>query len=136
MAAHLTGQSLRRWLAAVGLVLAVLAGHFGAVDFVAEQARQLALVMPMPPRMEVVYVREMALATPPPTRAAVAPVRRRAAAAAPPAAAAAASAPLLPEPPPAEAPAPAAPVAEAPPAPEPAASAPTAPPFEWPVSTR
>jgi hypothetical protein len=136
MAAHLTGPLLRRWLAIAGLVLVVVLGHLGAADFMLNLAQRLASAHEVPPRMEVVYVREMALAVPPP-RAAPARVKRHAAA---PQAAVVASAPEVPEPKRIEEPPPAVEptlVAEAAP-PEPAASAASAVavPFEWPVSTR
>ena len=148
MAVHLTPGRL---LAGAGLVLVVLAGHLGVADLLARHATDFASAQAMPARMEVVYVREMALA-PPPARVAATPAKRRPA---PKPVAPAASAPESLDPPAseptlAEAPASSAELAElaepaeatvladAPP-PEPAASAATdatAQPFEWPVSTR
>ena len=133
MAPHLTGPTLRRLLAVVGLVLVVVLVHLGVADFMLALARRLASAHDVPPRMEVVYVREMVLAVPPPRAVAPVAVKRRAAV---PQAAAVASAPqaaepkIIEEPPPVAEPTA---VAEAAP-PEPAASA--AVPFEWPVSTR
>jgi len=135
MAAQLNPASPRRVLAGVGLVLAVMGVHFGVADGLARHARSLAHAQAMPARMEVVYVREMALAAPP---VRLAPVKRRPVAKR---VTPAASAPQAIEPT----------VAEAASAPEPAQpSAPEAlaalPPdpsaadaglaFEWPVSTR
>lgn len=143
MAGQLNAPIARRLLAGAGLVLAVLTAHLWLADRLVQQAQNLALAQAMPPRMQAVFVREMALAAPPP-RPGPAPVQRRAprvrqaamAASAPPPEPPIAKAP---EPVPDLAPGPAPPelaVAAAPP-PEPAASAAlTAPPFEWPVSTR
>lgn len=105
-----------RWLARLGLVAAVLAVHGCVVREVGRHLADWRAAADMPRRMEVVYVREMALEAPPPMpRAAPAPpqrprARRRAAVAQ----AAPASAPA------------AAPVVE--PEPEPVAQAPAEPP--------
>ena len=134
MAAQLNPARPRRVLAGVGLVLAVMGVHFGVADGLARHARSLAEAQDMPARMEVVYVREMALVVPP-VRLAPAPVKRRPVAKR---VTPAASAPQAIEPAVAE-------VASAPepPAPEVVAAVPpdtpasdAAPPFEWPVSTR
>jgi hypothetical protein len=141
MVAWLTkGVHARRLLAGAGLLWVVSVGHVLVAELLARQASQFAQAEAMPARMEVTYVRDMALAEPPARLAAAAPVKRRMPT---PVAAPAASAamPLPPE----------APVAAAAPA-EPAASQPAqvaeaaassallsaeaAPPFEWPVSTR
>jgi hypothetical protein len=133
MAARLTPP--RRWLAAAGVVLAVMLVHLGLADLMHRQLQRLAIEQAMPERMQAVYVRELAPA-PPPARvvAPPRPVKQRAAAA--PVVAPAASTPepqmeetpeAAPEPVPE-------PTTEAA-APEPAASA-AAVPFEWPVSTR
>ncbi|MBC7995244.1 MAG: DUF3108 domain-containing protein [Rhizobacter sp.] len=140
MAAQLNPASPRRVLAGVGLALGVMGVHFGVADVLARHARQLAEAQVMPVRMEVVYLREMALATPP-SRLAAAPVpvkRRPVAQQVMPAASASATTAAEPA------------IAQAPPTPEPvlpevlAAAAPdaaasaadTATSFEWPVSTR
>ena len=134
MAAQLKPASPRRVLAGVGLVLAVMGVHVGVADGLARHARSLAEAQAMPARMEVVYVREMALAAPP-VRLAPAPMKRRPVAKR---VTPAASAPPAIEPAVTE-------VASAPepPAPEVLAAVPpdtpasdAAPPFEWPVSTR
>ena len=132
MAAQLNRASPRRVLAGVGLVLVVMGVHVGVADGLARHARSLAGAPAMPARMEVVYVREMALAAPP---VRLAPAKRRPVAKR---VTPAASAPQAIEPAVAE-------VASAPepPAPEVVAAVPpdtpasdAAPPFEWPVSTR
>lgn len=140
MAAQLNPASPRRVLAGVGLVLVVMGVHFGVADGLARHARSLAEAQTMPARMEVVYVREMALAAPPP-RLAPAPVKRRSVAqrVTPPASAPQAIEPAAAEVTAAAEPAAAEVLATAPPDPNPAASAAdtdAAPPFEWPVSTR
>jgi hypothetical protein len=150
MAAHLTPAHAHRLLAGAGLVLVVMVGHLGVVDLLARYANDSASAQAMPVRMEVVYVREMALATPP-VRVVPAPVKRPRvvrqvvpAASAPevPASAALASEALASVAPPVTEPPELAVAEVAPPAepavpPEPAASdAGTAQPFEWPVSTR
>jgi len=134
MAAQLNPASPRRVLAGAGLVLAVMGVHVGVADGLARHARSLAEAQAMPVRMEVVYVREMALAAPP-LRLAPAPVKRRAVAkrVTAPASAPEVIAPALVEAPPA--PQPAAPEVLAAVPPDPPASE-VAPPFEWPVSTR
>jgi hypothetical protein len=124
-----------------GLVLAVTVGHLGVADVVVRRLQELALAQAMPARIEVAYVREMALAPPPVRVAAAPPPAKRRAAAAPVAASAVepAEAPPAPapEPAPVEAPTVPEPAAEVePPASAPAASSPAVPPFEWPVSTR
>ncbi len=148
MVAHLTAAHAHRLLAGAGMVLVVMVGHLGVVDLLARYARDFAATQAMPARMEVVYVREMALAAPP-VRVAPAPVKRRPVAkrVAPAASAPESLMPVVPlEPKPPEPaiaditappdPRAPAPLAEAPP-PGPAASdASAALPFEWPVSTR
>lgn len=145
MAGHLTPAHAHRLLAGAGLMLVVMVGHLGVADLLARYAGGVAAAQAMPARMEVVYVREMALATPP-VRVAPAPVKRRQGAkrVAPAASAPESPAPVVPleteppEPVVAEAAPPVDPVApaEASP-PQPAASdASAAQPFEWPVSTR
>ncbi len=138
MAAQLNPASPRRVLAGVGLALGVMGVHFGVADALVRHARLLSEAQAMPARMEVVYVREMTLATPPLRLAAApAPVKRRpvvqpvmSAASAPPTAEPAIAQALPPpEPVPPEVLAAAAPDAAA-------SAADTAPPFEWPVSTR
>ncbi|MBT9524542.1 MAG: DUF3108 domain-containing protein [Rhizobacter sp.] len=135
MAAQLKPASPRRVLAGVGLVLSVMGVHFGVADGLARHARSLAEAQAMPARMEVVYVREMALAAPP-VRLAPAPVKRRSAVKR---VTPAASTPVATEQAPAEVvtlpPEPAGPAVLAAAPPDTAASE-VAPPFEWPVSTR
>lgn len=126
---------------------AVAALHVALIDRVAQVLAPLG-GEPMPPRIEVAWVREMQPAEPPRAAAAPAPVARRRAprAAVPAGAASVAPAPAsIPAPVPtsaAEAP-PASAIEEpasmaeaAVPAPAVAAAAPDAPPFEWPESTR
>ncbi|MEO8155345.1 MAG: DUF3108 domain-containing protein [Rhizobacter sp.] len=147
MVANLIPPSARRWLAGAGLVSVVLVGHVAVTDLLARHALNFMAAEAMPARIEVIYVREMALAAPPAAAAAAVPVARRrvphaiAPAASQPAATVAAA--EQPEPPaPVEAlsePEPEAPTALAEAAtPQPAASeaAAAAAPFEWPVSTR
>jgi len=132
------GLSLRR-TAATALVIAVVVVHGCVANRVAELIVEFSAPHPMPPRIEVAFVREME-PSPPPAVAAPAPPPprpRRERQVAVPAAPAASAMP--PEPAPAEpvreplpeVPAPV--VAAASAAPEPAASAPA---FEWPASTR
>lgn len=145
MAGQLISAHTHRLLAGAGLVLLVMVGHYGVVDLLARYASHFASAQAMPARMEVVYVREMALAAPP-ARVAPAPVKRprvprrvAPAASVPEAASPERSASAVP---PVAEPSELAVVDLAPPAdpalpPEPAASdASAAPPFEWPVSTR
>ncbi len=143
----------RRRVAWLTLVLGVIIVHGCVTRGVIDGMADLAADQAMPPRMEVTYVREMALSTPPPMAAPAAP---------PPAAAAPVPRPRRPRPAePASAPAPrpeaaepvvaaaSEPVAE--PADEAASGPPTeppvavaasvaassaGPPFEWPASTR
>ena len=136
MAADLTLISGRRVLAAAALVLVVLVGHLMLSELLAQHAARFADAQAaMPARMEVVYVREMALAAPL-ARVAHASIKRRPLV--PPLPATAASVPLPAEPLLADAPATPEPVATTvvadalPPAP----GASAAQPFEWPVSTR
>lgn len=143
MVAHLRALNPRRLWVGAGLVLAVMVGHLEVVDVLARHARGLFDAQAMPPRMAVVYVREMTLAAPP-KRVAAAPLapRRPLVQATVPAASAPASAPeptvaaapTAPESAPEPAPEPVPPAVLAAEAPPPAASGATA--FEWPVSTR
>ena len=149
--------SLGRRVALLGLVLAVLWVHGCVTQTLADRLDDLDKDQAMPARMEVAYVRDMALSAPPPTAApaappAAAPARRRAKAVKPPkpasapepaasavAVVAAASAPE-PAPEPASVP-PVEPMAQAASQPDPIALAASAPAsaaasFEWPVSTR
>ena len=152
MARGLKALRPRRRLAAAALVLMVIALHLWVTRYVAQTMDDWATAPPMPPRIEVAYVRELEL-TPPPVAAPVvvapAPPRPRPSAAAP-TAAQAASAPAVAEaetkaetaatelaeaaatPPPVVEPARAPELASA--APAPAASDAEA--FQWPTSTR
>jgi hypothetical protein len=140
----------RRRVAWLALLIGVIVVHGYVTQGVADRMAGLIADQALPPRIEVPYVREMALSAPPPTAAPAAP---------PPAAAPVAPRPRKPKPPkPASAPEPqpveavvaaaSAPVAEpaiavatetaaasAPPAASAASSAGGAP-FEWPTSTR
>jgi hypothetical protein len=148
------GTPWQRRSAAIALVLGVIVVHGCIADRLAARMADLgAGARAMPPRIEVVYVREMEPAAPPvvapPPPPPPRPQRRRAAVPHLPASAASAvvaEAPVVPEPvpqpvpepppepppPPAPAPAPE-PVAAAASAPGPAASAAA---FDWPASTR
>ena len=160
MARRLARHAAGRRLAWLALVAAVVTLHVGLTSRLADRIAESRALADMPPRMTVVYVRDMALAAPPVMAPAPAPPPMRRVArprvAAPAASAPAPAASAL-EPPErvAEVPAPE-PVAEAMPAAAPAdaaasavanepveptvlaASAPAsgAEPFEWPVSTR
>jgi hypothetical protein len=171
MAAGLTrlllgvGASPQRRLAFLLVIVAVLIVHAWTTQHLADRLIELDKDAAMPARIEVAYVREMALNTPPPAAAPAAAAAPRARprkvpkaatpASAPDAAASAASAPVVaarsvlePPPdlqPPIPAPEPASqPVPEAAPASDPAlaaaapASSPASAPasFEWPASTR
>ena len=57
----------RRRAALCVLVLAVVAVHGCVTRYLANQMTDIAAAQAMPPRMEVTYVRDMALSTPPPT---------------------------------------------------------------------
>ena len=57
----------RRRAALCVLVLAVVGVHGCVTRYLANQMTDIAAAQAMPPRMEVVYVRDMALSTPPPT---------------------------------------------------------------------
>jgi hypothetical protein len=140
------GTPWRRRSAAIALVLGVIVVHGCVADRLAERMADLgAAASAMPPRIEVVYVREMEPAVPPvvapPPSPPPRPKRRRAVVPDVPASAASAvvaEAPVVPapepQPPPVPVPAPAPePVAAAASAPEPAASAAA---FDWPASTR
>ena len=63
------GPGLRRRVARVALVLGVIAVHAWVAQAVVERMADLHAELAMPPRMEVLYVREMALSAPPPTAA-------------------------------------------------------------------
>ncbi|HJV63053.1 MAG TPA: DUF3108 domain-containing protein [Albitalea sp.] len=148
------GESWQRRAGAATLITLVALVHGCVADEVADRFSLFDSGAAMPPRLEVLYVREMEPSVPPPVVRAPAPSvprapRRRAAAPALPAASApepqvVAQAP--PEPPPVESPQESpGEVPGEPPAPEmapaqDAASAPataaSAPSFEWPVSTR
>ena len=65
--------SLRRRIAWFALVLAVIAVHGWVTQRVVENMADFGAEPAMPPRMEVTYVREMALSAPPPTAAPAAP---------------------------------------------------------------
>lgn len=147
-------RSTRRRIAFAALVAGVLAAHGWLADELREHIDAFQAAATMPPRIEVVYLRELELAPPPaaapaPPVVAPAPKRRvrapRPAASAPePVVAQVQPEPSRPEPSPvAELTAPASPEPEASapdmavaatPAPAPAASG--AEPFEWPASTR
>ncbi|WP_341890103.1 DUF3108 domain-containing protein [Variovorax sp. YR752] len=150
-------SSTRRRIAFAALAAGVLGVHGWLAEELSEHIDAFQAASAMPPRIEVVYLRELELAPPPATAPAppvVAPVPKRRVRAPQPAA----SAPetvvvqVAPDPPPAALPEPP-PVAElpAPVSPEPVASAPemavaaasapapsasAAAPFEWPASTR
>ena len=140
----------RRRVALLALGLGVLIVHGCVTQGLADRLIDLDKDAAMPARMEVAYVRDMALAAPPPAAApaappAAAPARRPAPPVKPASAPEAAKTPVLaaasaPEPMPEPAPAAVAEqTAEALPAatPEPASAAASAPPsFEWPASTR
>ncbi|HJV96715.1 MAG TPA: DUF3108 domain-containing protein [Albitalea sp.] len=133
------GLSLRR-TAAAALVIAVVVVHGWVANRVAELIAEFSAPQPMPPRIEVAFVREMQPSAPPPAVAPAPPPPRprRERPIAAPAAPAASAAPPEPAPPePVHEPAPELPApviaAAAASAPEPAASAPA---FEWPASTR
>ena len=86
----LGGKRRGAWLA---LVVVVLLLHTSVVRWVAERAEEFKLMNTMPARIEVAYVREMALAAPPPVppqAPKAAPVKKKRAAAAVPAPAASA----------------------------------------------
>lgn len=145
----------RRRAALAAVVLGVLAVHACVTQGVADRIGDLGADAAMPARMEVAYVRDMALSAPPPAatpaappavaprpRAVPVPRPARKASAPPPAASAPLPDPVVaaadaPEPVPEPASAPASAVeqvAEAVAAPASAASAPAG--FEWPASTR
>ena len=97
--------SRRRRLGLVGLLLFVLAVHGCVTQQVLSSMVDSAAAQAMPPRIEVAYVRDMALTTPPPVAAPAAPPPARAraarparAASAPPVIAAGTAAPAAPEP--------------------------------------
>jgi outer membrane biosynthesis protein TonB len=81
MAGQLRHLNTRRLGLGAGLVLAVLAVHLWLADGLAQHAQSLSAVRDtMPRRVEVAYVREMAITAPPPVpapRPAPAPVKRR-----------------------------------------------------------
>ena len=77
---RLQGRRLAAWLA---LVLAVVLMHGGVVDLIAQRAAEFSLAQSMPPRIEVAFVREMALAEPPAASPVVAPAPMRRPAVAP-----------------------------------------------------
>ncbi len=79
----LGGKRRAAWLA---LVIGVLLLHTSVVRWVAERAAEFKMMSQMPMRIEVAYVREMALAAPPPVPPQPpksAPVKKKRAAAAP-----------------------------------------------------
>ncbi len=138
------GPGLRRRVVLPALVLGVLIVHGCVTWRLADRLIDLDKDAAMPARMEVAYVRDMALAAPPTAAAPAAPPAptaplRRAARPAKPASAPTIIAASPPEPMPEPAPAVVEPVAEAPPAvvAEPASAPASAPAgFEWPASTR
>jgi hypothetical protein len=152
MAAGLTRGSAPRVAAVLGLVLAVSTVHWAVGNFLAARAGEFDLSRPMPPRLQVAYVREMEVSEPPRARPAqpARKPRRRATAAATAQASAPASTPSEPV----QAAAAASPASAAepvPPAAPPQAAGPEVlaaavpasdaggvaePTFEWPGSTR
>jgi Protein of unknown function (DUF3108) len=157
------GPRAAAWLALVGLVLLV---HSGLMSLIAQRVAEFSQAQKMPPRIEVTYVRELAMAAPPtqapvlatpaPRPRARAPRPARPASAPPEAAAVPLPAASVPEPvlaqieppvPPVPEPAPTAPIAQITAAQAPASSVPEAaapasgaasgaPVFDWPTSTR
>jgi len=67
------GRSLQRRVAGGAVVLAVLVVHACVTQSVADRMADLDTDQAMPVRMEVAYVRDMALSAPPPTAAPAAP---------------------------------------------------------------
>ena len=61
----LPGASVRRWLGAVALVLAVLAMHAFVGSQIAERMADFSVAASLPVRIEVAYVRDMEPAAPP-----------------------------------------------------------------------
>ena len=61
----LPGASVRRWLGAVALVLAVVAMHAVVGSQIAERMADFSVAASMPVRIEVAYVRDMEPAAPP-----------------------------------------------------------------------
>jgi hypothetical protein len=66
--------SAGRRVAWIVLVAVVVAVHIGVTNRIAERMGEISTDDAMPPRIEVTYVRELALSTPPPTAVAAAPI--------------------------------------------------------------